>query len=164
LPAAIPEMARRAFLFASGVSQKEGMGRERDLKIGDLVEGTVVETADRGAVVRWDTGEGFLPREEAGDELRVGQRLLLKVVASDGEGMPILSQLQVTEADRDLYELQREAERVRRFLREKRLSLPKSGGRPREVPVEERLARWISEAERALERLRRKRSRSGLRG
>jgi len=134
------------------------------VKIGDLVEATVVAIGDRGASVRWDGGEGFLPREEAREELREGQRLLLKVVALDEKNRPVLSQLQVTEADRELFELQREAERVRRFLRERRLSPPELKGRPREVPVEERLARWISEAERALERLRRRRARFGLRG
>ena len=134
------------------------------MKIGDLVEATVAEITDRGALVRWDEGEGALPREEAREELRVGQRLLLKVIALDEDGRPVLSQLRVTEADRELFELQQEAERMRRFLRERRLSPPKAEGRPREVPVEERLVRWISEAERALERLRRKRARFGLRG
>lgn len=134
------------------------------MKIGDLVEGTVTETADRGAMIRWDGGEGFLPREEALEELWVGRRLLLKVVSFDEEGRAVLSQLRVTEADRELFELRKEAERLRRSLQEARVSPPRQKDRPREAPVEERLSRWISEAERALERLRRRRARFGPRG
>ena len=127
------------------------------------MEAVVADLRGAGALVRWEGGEGLLPREEAAEELRAGQRLLLKAISFDEEGRPVFSQRQVTDTDRELFELQREAERMRRFLRERRLPLP---GKipPRELPVEERLARWMNEAERALERLRRRRARSGLRG
>jgi len=134
------------------------------VRIGDVMEAAVSELQKEGVLLRFGDGEGFLPRTEASEELRPGQRLLVKVMSIDGKGRPIFSQKQVTETDRELFELQREAERMRRFLRERCISPPGMASRPREVPVEERLARWMAEAERTLERLRRRRSRFGLRG
>ncbi|HID09504.1 TPA: hypothetical protein EYP13_04700 [Candidatus Micrarchaeota archaeon] len=76
-------------------------------------------------------------------------------------GMPVLSQRQVTESDRELFFLQREAERMRKILRERR---PAPKAKSQERTIEEELSRWMDEAERVLERLRRKRRRVGLRG
>jgi|Deesub1362A_J573_1020465.scaffolds.fasta_scaffold04108_6 predicted RNA-binding protein with RPS1 domain len=133
-------------------------------RVGDLVEATLVEVREDGALVSWDAGEGVLPLEEVEGGLRPGQQLLLKVVSIDSQGKPVLSQRQVTVADRELFTLQREAERLRKLLRERDLIPPGKRNVPKhEPPIEERLYRWIQRSERELERLRRRRRRFGLR-
>ncbi len=134
------------------------------LRVGDVVEATLVEVREDGALVSWGEGEGVLPVEESAGELRPGQRLLLKVIATDAAGRPVFSQTRLTDADRELFSLQREAERLRKLLRERDLAPPNGrAARRREPTVEERLLRWIHQAERELERLRRRRRRFGLR-
>lgn len=125
------------------------------MRIGDLVEAVVSSVGADGAVVRWESGEGWLPRGEALGELRQGQRLLLKVVSVDPRGRPILSQRGVGVAG---------AEGPGRYPRERRLLTREGSAASGDPPVEERLSRWIAEAERGLERLRRRRARFGLRG
>ncbi|NOX45235.1 MAG: hypothetical protein GXO72_05860 [Caldiserica bacterium] len=134
------------------------------LRVGDVVEATLVEVREDGALVSWGEGEGVLPLEESVGELRPGQRVLLKVIATDASGRPVFSQTRLTDADRELFSLQREAERLRKLLRERDLTPPDGRDVQRREPtVEERLLRWIHQAERELERLRRRRRRFGLR-
>ncbi|MGY4707200.1 hypothetical protein ACVNPS_05535 [Candidatus Bipolaricaulota sp. J31] len=134
------------------------------LRVGDVLEATLVEVREDGALISWGEGEGVLPMDEAEGELRPGQRLLVKVIGTDTAGRPIFSQRQVTDADRELFSLQREAERLRKLLREHGLTPPDKRSVPQRAPtVEERLLRWIQRTERELERLRRRRRRFGLR-
>ncbi len=131
------------------------------VKVGDLVEATVVRVGEADALVQWEGGGGILPLDEAPEGLHEGQRLILKVIALREDGVPVLSQRQVNESDRELFFLQRETRRLQRVLRERRI---RPTDKSQEKSIEDELARWIDGAERTVERLRRRRRRAGLGG
>jgi len=134
--------------------------------VGDLVVGKVVEIRPNGAVVALSDKEvGFLHISEIAEEgisriedrVKEGQELVLKVVGYDRMGRPSLSLTRVTPRDKEAVEYHREVVRMRSALTGRPLTLPEE--HPPEERIEWRLAGWIEEAEAALIKLRRNRSR-----
>jgi len=134
--------------------------------VGDLVVGKVVEIRPNGAVVALSDKEvGFLHISEIAEEgisriedrVKEGQELVLKVIGYDRMGRPSLSLTRVTPRDKEAVEDHREVVRMRSALTGRPLTLPEE--HPPEERIEWRLAGWIEEAEAALIKLRRNRSR-----
>ncbi len=125
-----------------------------ELREDEIVEAEVVEVTPEGVFLLYRGIRGLLPPEEGISGLRPGQRLVVKVVGFREDGLPVFS-CQVSEWERELFEARRQASRLRDRLQGRVFTPPKT--RAVEERIETRLERWLQEAERALERLRRHR-------
>jgi len=136
--------------------------------VGDVVAGEVTEIHPNGAMVRLAGGQvGFLhvsemdltPDGEGPAWVRIGDRVVAKVVGYDRLGRPSLSVRRATDWDREALEFHQQALEFNTALRRQAgLALNGPQGTEEEEPIEWRLRKWLTTTQSAMAKLRRRRA------